>query len=152
MARPKGSKNKIHHQVTLVCDSCGKEFKRYPCWIEKNISRGITRKYCSRACQAIGRSKEWAKKISGENSPHWKGGSGSYRKRAIEKYGLVCEKCGYDGTKFPGLMWIHHKNFKTRKEQDNHSLDNLQVLCIRCHLEEHYAIQIGEAQTLDVGK
>jgi 5-methylcytosine-specific restriction endonuclease McrA len=52
--------------------------------------------------------------------------------------GLACEKCGYDGKEYPSLIWVHHRDFKGKT--GSNEIDNLEVLCIRCHLEKHLAI------------
>lgn len=51
-------------------------------------------------------------------------------RRAIEDEGrpLICERCGSTAT-----LEIHHIN---RNVRDN-SLDNLEVICRPCHMEEH---------------
>lgn len=135
MGRPLGSKNKKHIQlVKYVCPTCNKGFERYPSWQRKYRKRGCLT-YCSRKCADVNRKNVWKK--FGSETTQWSGGSASYRQRALKSRGYVCEKCGYDGSKYPNLIWVHHMNFKPRKLQDNHNLDNLAVLCIRCHLEEH---------------
>jgi hypothetical protein len=95
-------------------------------------------RFCSAACQRAG-TVDLRKKF-GEEHPHWKGGRATYRERALRERGAVCEICGYD--KHATLLWVHHKNLKPRAVQDDHSLDNLEVLCIRCHLEKH--LEVGK--------
>lgn len=113
--------------VGMHCGYCGQPVYKYPAHVRRNRRRGITKAYCNRACQAKGR--EW-EPVRGEAHPQWKGGT-DYRRRAIEHYGGFCHTCGYD--KEPSLLWVHHKDFG----RTNHDLDNLEVLCIRCHLELH---------------
>ena len=131
VGRPKGSKNKKHVRVSLVCTNCAKEFERFPSQLEKSIERGTKNYFCSNKCSIIGRDKSWSTTIQGDKHPLWNGGKGSYRERAIRYYGAVCRECGYD--EYPSLLWVHHKDLK----RTNHRLENLEVLCIRCHLEKH---------------
>lgn len=66
-------------------------------------------------------------KIRGENHYLWKGGDSrrDYRKK-IKK--ISCEKCR--GKLNP---CIHHKDL----DHYNNDPENLQVLCVSCHLELH---------------
>lgn len=62
-----------------------------------------------------------------------------YREKAFQAKGKSCEECGY--SKHEELLWVHHKNFVPRKLQTDHSIENLEVLCIRCHLEKHLVVE-----------
>lgn len=42
-----------------------------------------------------------------------------------------CEKCGHDGSE--SRLDIHHRN----GDKHDHGLENLIVLCHRCHMDEH---------------
>jgi 5-methylcytosine-specific restriction endonuclease McrA len=116
------------NKIGRLCGGCGNEFFLY----ESQMTRGRG-KFCSRACSAKHRDKRWTASITGARNPLWNGGSGTYRDRAIREYGAACAECGYD--REPSLLWVHHKDFS----RTNHNLDNLVVLCIRCHLELHVA-------------
>lgn len=138
MGRPKGSPNKQQRpKVKLPCPTCGESFYVNPSVVRHALKRGSLI-YCSRMCSDQNKKNVWP--AFGKDTSQWKDGRSSYRERAIRKAGYICQKCNYDGTRYPGLIWVHHKNFKPRAEQDDHSLDNLIVLCVRCHLEEHYAV------------
>jgi 5-methylcytosine-specific restriction endonuclease McrA len=122
VGRPKGSLNKSH--VALIdkeCGHCGIAFTVLP--------SKAGRKFCSRPCSYEGRTRGWVKR--GTEHPLWKDGRASYRDRAIAEYGAVCCECGYD--KHVELLQVHHKDFA----RTDHSLPNLEVLCVRCHLERH---------------
>lgn len=138
MGRPKKSLNKKHiKKTTLLCPTCGISFKRYPSFVRQNKIRGNLN-YCSRKCSDKNRKNVW--KVFGEGTSNYKDGNSSYRERAIRIKGLICEECGYNGKDNPGLIWVHHSDFSKRGTY-NSSIENLKVLCIRCHLEKHYAIQ-----------
>lgn len=65
----------------------------------------------------------------GESNNNWKGGTEPYYRRiAYEAYGKICSRCG--ATKRIG---VHHKDRNRR----NNDLENLEVLCKRCHQLEH---------------
>lgn len=134
MPRPKGSPNKEHvEKVKLVCPTCKKEFEKYPSFVDRNgVRKNLT--YCSRKCSDKNRKNVW--KIFGKDTVNFKDGRSSYRQIALREKGYTCEKCGYDGTKFPNLIWVHHKDFSKKGNYNNNS-ENLEVLCIRCHLEKH---------------
>ena len=102
----------------VVCAGCGTVFSAHRCH---------RRRFCSRQCSDAGRVKTVHR---GEAHPQWKGGT-DYRRRALQAHGAYCHSCGYD--KEPTLLWVHHKDFS----RSNHDLENLVVLCIRCHLELH---------------
>jgi hypothetical protein len=127
MARKKGTPNKHHVQkIQRECQWCGVTFEVYPSRVNRGPSRAI---YCTMACQRKGSAEK--RKRFGPEHALWKGGSGSYRERAIAAYGAVCANCGY--AKESSLLWVHHKDFA----RSNHNISNLEVLCIRCHLERH---------------
>ncbi|MCD2201420.1 HNH endonuclease [Halobacterium sp. KA-4] len=94
---------------------------------------------------------------SGEQNSNWKGGySRRYgagwtlaRERALER-DEVCQYCNEDGTET--RLDVHHivpvRAFRQAENQDledAHELDNLVVLCKRCHaLVEHGSIAVPE--------
>jgi len=149
MGRTKGSKNKNHvDKIKLVCPTCKKEFTKYPSFVQQNKKRNNLI-YCSRYCADKNRKNVW--KFFGKNTSNYKDGNSSYRENAIKIKGCICEKCGYNGEKYPGLIWVHHKDFAKRTKDRNNNIENLEVLCIRCHLEKHYAIQKFKTRKVDVG-
>jgi len=52
--------------------------------------------------------------------------------RLVQRIGQ-CEACGHDGSK--SRLEVHHKN----RDKHDHRLENLIVLCHRCHMQEHAA-------------
>lgn len=63
----------------------------------------------------------------GRNSPNYKGIK-SYRVKAFETYGKVCNKC-----KSASEIQVHHKD----RNRSNNTISNLEVLCRKCHDLEH---------------
>jgi hypothetical protein len=72
----------------------------------------------------------------GDTNWNWNGGIAEYpnqnlmRKNRLVKIGqqhVKCEICGHKGDK------IHHKD----GSKDNHKIDNLMLLCIKCHYRIH---------------
>jgi DNA-directed RNA polymerase subunit RPC12/RpoP len=116
-------------RIKLNCSHCGVEFERLPSNIKGE------RNFCSRRCLDLGRVHA---PPTGEDSPSWTNGSASYRSRALKAKGAKCEQCGYDAHE--QLLFVHHNDGIPRGSPAvNHSLDNLKVLCIRCHREVHLA-------------
>jgi GTP cyclohydrolase IA len=75
------------------------------------------------------------KKILSEQ--HTIHGANTYRKRALEHYGLECSRCGKT-TENPCDFAVHHKDLNNHpSELGNHALDNLMVLCRSCHAKLH---------------
>lgn len=78
----------------------------------------------------------------GERNPAWKGGASTYRQVKLSSLGpdeLFCERCHKDLSQFIQdktcfAQWtVHHKDRNRR----NVSLENLELLCKRCHQIEH---------------
>ena len=128
--------------VTKVCLQCEKEFSTHQC----QINRGGG-KFCSISCGTTYRNihnnptlnPETRKKISENHADaYWlldycsNGFKGidvkSYRIKAFRYYGEKCNRCDSDV-----LLEVHHKN-RNRKDND---ITNLEVLCKKCHVEEH---------------
>jgi len=78
----------------------------------------------TRKARCIGISK-------GNKGKRYKNGSGGYRKKALEHYGCKCQECGYD--KYISVLDVHHKDY----DRSNNEIENLVVLCVRCHIEIH---------------
>lgn len=70
------------------------------------------------------RMKDWYR-IVYLRSDHWR----SLREQAFEKYGRICHEC-----KRRGRMDVHHLNYRSIFDV---SVDDLQVLCRKCHRKEH---------------
>lgn len=69
----------------------------------------------------------------GEEHPQWQGGirNDYYRRVAFQAHGEICNRCGdTDG------LEVHHIDRNRR----NNRPDNLEVLCRKCHANEHHGI------------
>ena len=109
------------------CKVCKIEFLRSPSKL-KNSKSGLY--FCSKKC------KDYAQSINGgivEIQPsHYNGGKRVYREKALKHYGKKCNRCGYE--KHVNILHVHH----TDRNRSNNNIENLEVLCLNCHAEEHY--------------
>lgn len=140
--------------IRKICLICGKEY-----FVPRHRDRDT--KHCSRACHnlAIGKSRigkplpeNIKEKISGPNSPHWRGGTskspwpfefGVELKRKIrDRDGNKCRICnreyGYrDGRK----LAVHHINW----DKSDCRPKNLISICASCHSKmKHVLLLWGE--------
>lgn len=67
---------------------------------------------------------------SGKKAYRYKNGIGGYRKRALAKYGYICNGCGVNNK---DLLLVHHKD----KNRQNNIIENLEILCRNCHWLKH---------------
>lgn len=93
-------------------------------------------------------SEERKRKISnsmeGEKSWRWRGGAKKYqgtswkpqRRKALDRDGHVCRKCGGFESNGKGIS-VHHiirfGNFGKDRHEEANALDNLITLCQKCH-------------------
>ena len=65
---------------------------------------------------------------------HWSftTGKGSYAKRMARIKDPICEMCAFNGI-WRKTIQVHHKD----KNRDNNDLNNLQILCTKCHANIH---------------
>lgn len=112
------------HGIKVKCKWCAKEY-------ETNKGHHKKTKYCSRLCQ--NRCQANDTKISGRfngiKNPMYNGGIQLYRKIARENLPWKCYRCA--SVKF---LCVHHKD----ENRYNNALENLEVLCKRCHQLEHH--------------
>lgn len=66
-----------------------------------------------------------------EKNPRWKDGRKAYKKMAFERYKMK-KQCSVCKTK--DKLVIHHKD----ENRYNNSKENLQVMCVSCHLSYHH--------------
>ena len=52
--------------------------------------------------------------------------------RLVRRIGR-CERCGHDGS--DSHLGVHHQN----RDKHDHRLENLEILCHRCHMQDHAA-------------
>lgn len=69
----------------------------------------------------------------GTDNHMYKTGIGTYKVRGLEHYGTNCNRC--NGTK---NIVVHHIN----EDRTNNTLENLEVLCRKCHQEHHHTRDI----------
>jgi 5-methylcytosine-specific restriction endonuclease McrA len=71
-----------------------------------------------------------------EKGHKWKGGVATYRKIAFDDLHLEerCMKCGYIDD-----LIVHHQD----RDRANNTRDNLRILCQKCHVRHHDAINYG---------
>lgn len=120
-----------------------------------------TREAISEALSGTSNSNETRALISeamtGERNPNWEGGYyrrygagwAVARERALDR-DEVCQRCGEDGTNLE--LDVHHvipvrafHEAEDRALADAHDLDNLVVLCKRCHaLVEHGSADVPQ--------
>jgi 5-methylcytosine-specific restriction endonuclease McrA len=125
----------------------------------KTLSEDVRRRI-SESVTGIERSKQTRQRMSestaGTANPNWKGGysrrygPGWATARArVQRRDEVCQHCGHDGS--DRRLEVHHivpvRVFREDPEkdlQDAHELDNLVLLCRRCHGKaEHGSIDIS---------
>lgn len=125
-----GSQSTQSRKITLVCAECGKTKLVSPVYRD--------RQYCSRVCSY--------RAMSGPGSSKWQGGVTSERRAfytstdwgAISKAvwvrdNAICQRCGerhkYNDPRFE----VHHIAGFARFPELRLSLENLVLLCGRCH-------------------
>jgi len=143
-----------YKNIKKFCINCG-------CKLKLNNNRDIERKnFCCRSCSSkyyikIGKIGSKGKKFSiqskekmriakfgkyfGENNPHYKNGNyigeSLYRKIAMDNYKQECSICGRMDD-----LEVHHID----KNHKNNQLNNLVILCPRCHSWVHHGkIRLG---------
>ena len=106
--------------------SCRKE---HPCIVcKKPILAGLHKKTCSRACANKNRAGTKYKR----GRPRDKVRSQlALKKRLLKERGTQCGRCTYTKAK---ILQVHHKD----RDRKNNSLENLELLCPNCHMEEHH--------------
>lgn len=99
-------------------------------------------KYCSDRCRSAYISYKHCLKIGkfkkpgvgsggnqwGTDNPSYKNGIGTFQKKAYEAYGKICNRC-----RETNKLLVHHKD----KDRTNNVVENLEVLCHRCHRAHH---------------
>lgn len=111
-----------------VCAFCGTTFYRSPSKQAKSKS-GFT--FCNRACKEAAQRSDSRVRIKEILPDHYGTGASKYRNRAFDTYPAKCACCGYDD--FKEILQVHHID----RNRENGSLENLTILCIRCHWEDH---------------
>lgn len=108
--------------LNVACFTCETPIARKPHLVAKSKTGQF---FCSRDCK--------------EHAPS--SAPTTYRRKAFDVYGCKCQKCGYD--EYPTLVQVHHID----RDRNNSDIDNLAVLCIRCHMEDHFDAADGPFAT-----
>lgn len=126
--------NVVPKEPNCECAECGVRFHKPPSRL-KNSRSGFF--FCSKKCKDI------AARVDGGKKPwhpaHYLSESKwNYRTVGIRIHGAKCNKCGYD--KHPKILEVHHKD----RDRTNNKVENLEVLCPNCHMEEHLLNEDGK--------
>lgn len=111
-------------KVVCTCEWCGAQFERQPGYLKHREHL-----FCSLEC----RYAWYGDHISGENAPHWNGGSSyepypvtfnaAFKKKIRQRDKHQCAIC-----RLPGKC-VHHINYV----KDDTDPDNCLTLCRKCH-------------------
>lgn len=107
------------------CATCGKTFYKSPSRMKASKSGWV---FCSRLCKEMQQTTGGLLEL-----PHY--GTGTwvdYRSLGIDAFGAKCQRCEY--SRYPQVLQVHHKD----RDRSNNKIDNLEVLCPTCHLEDHF--------------
>jgi hypothetical protein len=122
-------------RLILECFNCKGSFERTESKFKNSSKHNFH--FCSRKC------KEFSQSLKG-NCPkirpdHYGNSSGisTYRKLAFESFSHKCNRCEYN--KILDVLQVHHKD----RNRENNKLENLEILCPTCHMEEHYLTNSG---------
>lgn len=99
-------------------------------------------KFCSPKCRSAYNAYQWCLRKGkfkkpgvgsggnqeGQNNHMYKTGIGSYSKKGFANLPNICNKC----QSLENLL-VHHKD----ENRSNNELDNLEILCKRCHQKHH---------------
>ncbi|WP_049993955.1 HNH endonuclease [Halapricum salinum] len=162
--------NRSPEVTSKISDSLeGRTFSAEACerMSESHVGNPIpeaVRQKISESLTGIERSEQTRQRMSestaGASNPNWKGG---YSRRygpgwatartRVQNRDEVCQQCGHDGR--DRRLEVHHiipvrvfRDDPERDLQDAHDLDNLVLLCRRCHGKvEHGAIEASFAES-----
>lgn len=123
-----------------VCPHCGVTFSP----LQK---RGVGRTYCSVACcSAYKYAKKKARRAGKGFTYRFKNKWGGNWAAALQEANFTCRLCGLKrspsqwGARSP--FEVHHLDCSGERENPNHALDNLLVLCKKCHKMFHTQINL----------
>lgn len=115
----------------VVCSNCGLTFHKSPSKM-KDSKSGLF--FCNRICKDKAQQLGGLKQIQPQ---HYHSGLAAYREIAKRHHKHCCNRCGYD--KLP-ILEVHHID----RNRNNNLPTNLEILCSRCHDEEHYLAKDGK--------
>jgi hypothetical protein len=125
--------NSLKNQPNVECSYCKKMF--YKNKSKQKISKsGMF--FCCREHKDLAQTLQFGLK---EIQPiHFGTGESSYREIAFRLKPKICERCQYN--KHPEILEVHHKD----RDRENNTIENLEVLCPTCHMEEHFLNKDGK--------
>lgn len=132
-------------KLKLECETCGVPVHRYPSNVGEH---GV---FCGTECRSAWLSEHY----TGENHPHWRGGSSGtsaygpgwakMRRRALERDAYTCQHCGTTKEELGRNPDVHHiipvrafVEMPVMMVEDAHYLENLVSLCILCHRKAEF--------------
>ena len=123
----------------VTCAGCGKQFYSPPSRTRK--------KWCSYECKcssvmSLRQRREQHKRIQQASGRR---GYRHAKKRIIEARGATCEICRNSFLGFEYLLDIHHVD----KNCDNHSDENLALICCVCHRKLHRGDALCPSRKVD---
>jgi 5-methylcytosine-specific restriction endonuclease McrA len=118
--------------MKISCTNCKKEVDRRPSDLKKSKTGNH---FCSQSCAATYNNTLLR---TGINHPNYKEGGNYYKYKFIKDEDAQCSRCGYN--KYPEVLEIHHKDVNKK----NNKLENLELLCPTCHVEEHFLNKTGK--------
>ena len=121
----------------LLCQSCKEEAK------ERHRKANASRQYLKRRARGakFGQGAE-----RGNKHPNFKHGRYTYEtiRREIKESRGSCERCDQDLREATHYKWVvHHRDHNPY----NYSIENLELLCKRCHQIEHECWKAFEGAT-----
>lgn len=124
---------KTERSATLItntrCSTCGTPLRKPASRIKQSKTGHF---FCNRTCKELAQRVGAPTSIPDIHPNRYGTGHTFYRKLAIRAHGCSCQVCGYDT--YPALIHVHHID----RNHSNRNLENLRVLCIRCHMEDHF--------------
>ncbi|HPL95039.1 MAG TPA: GTP cyclohydrolase I FolE [Paludibacteraceae bacterium] len=130
-----------HEAKKTKCEVCGKEFWRITSTHLWHAHRMTTEEYKEKYPESVIEDpilSQWkSRNTISDNS--------NDRNRALEYYGQECMRCGETEN-----LVVHHLDFQNiRSPSDNHSIENLMVLCKSCHARIHADFKKGKFVGID---
>lgn len=122
----------LKNTPNVHCSYCKKEF--YLNRSKKNNSKsGLF--FCCRTHKDLAQRLEF--NLKEIHPSHYANGLGSYREIALRNLKIACKICNY--SKIPEILQVHHID----RNRNNNSIDNLEIICPNCHMEEHFSKKDG---------
>lgn len=122
-----------NHPPNAICAFCQQAFYKQKSHFANSRS-GLL--FCTRHCKDQAQRLESG--IVAIQPSHYDLGQSVYRAAALRNYPNICNSCGYDT--IPDILEVHHKDHN----HTNNSLENLEILCPRCHAEHHFNTKTGK--------